>query len=253
MVSRREPFEAGLRGWLAIGARQVERSGVEVLNAGEFVDEEEPVASGVVGVAEGVFGLEGFAVVSQVEPEGVGEGGAFGGSGDIGLLPAEDGFGEREEGREFSDGSAGAVLGEEVEEGAVSGEEVLVDVRAGFEEGGDGDDEAFRLDVAEPLFVRELFRGFGHGVSWSPATDIRAQLVPCGGLSLRKARGCARARSPAHSAILRDAYSSNGGHALHLTAFVIMVGQQQLQVFVVVAHAGNEVFLLKIQDVAHSP
>lgn len=135
-----------------------------LLAGGEFVDEEEPVGGGVVGVAEGVFGLEGFAVVSQVELEGVGEGGALGGSGDVGLGPAENGFGEGEEGGKFSYGLAGAVLGEEVEEGAVSREEVLVDVRAGFEEGWDGDDETFRLDVAEPLFVRELFRGFGHGL-----------------------------------------------------------------------------------------
>jgi hypothetical protein len=162
-----EAFEAGLRAGLPLacgGGEGGVEGVVEVLDAGEFVDEEEPVGIGIVGVAEGVFGLEGFAVVAQVEMKGVGEGGALGGSGDVGLGPAEDGFGEGKEGGEFTDRLAGAVLGEEVEEGAVPGEEVLVDVGAGFEEGWDGDDQTFGLDVAEPLFVRELFRGFGHGL-----------------------------------------------------------------------------------------
>ena len=117
----------------------------------------------MVEVAERVFRLEGFAIVSQVKLEGVGQGGALRRSGDVGLRPAENGFGEREEGGEFTDGLAVAVLGQKVEERAVAGEEVLVDVRAGIQQGRNGDHQTLRLDVAEPLFMRELFRGLRHG------------------------------------------------------------------------------------------
>jgi hypothetical protein len=42
-------------------------------------------------------------------------------------------------------------------------QEVLVDVRAVLQQGRNGNHQTFGLDVAEPLFMRELFRGLRHG------------------------------------------------------------------------------------------
>jgi hypothetical protein len=42
----------------------------------------------------------------------------------------------------------------------VAGQEILIDVRTGIQQGRNRDDKNFRLDVAEPLFMRELFREF---------------------------------------------------------------------------------------------
>ena len=189
---------------------------------------------------EGVFGLEGFAVVSQVELEGVGEGGALGRSGDVGLRPAENGFGEGEEGwgvRRWVGRSRS--LGRKSRKRAVSGEEVLVDVRAGFEQGGDGDDQTLRLDVAEPLFMRELFRETSPWrlVGHRPEVD-EADGFDAAGLHFIKG---------ANSLGLRLAFAMHFAEAclpiaavmLLLAAFVIVEVEQQLKALVVGAHGGE--------------
>ena len=43
-------------------------------------------------------------------------------------------------------------------------QEVLIDVRAGIQQSGNRNHQSFRLDVAQPLFVRELFRRLRHGL-----------------------------------------------------------------------------------------
>lgn len=110
-------------------------------------DEEEPAVGGV-GVGDGEGGAKGVVLVRERDAERLGERRAARRAGEVALLPAEE---FACEGREV--GEAKRVAGEEAAEGFLLRGDVAVGDDAGGEKGGRGDDEADRLDVAEPLLV----------------------------------------------------------------------------------------------------
>ena len=135
------------------------------------LDQHEPFAVAVRGLVElgdGVGRAEGLVVLRQGDFERLGDTIAVGAAEQVGRLPSQDLCGEA---REFEDGRLRVVLTlhsglfDEIEEAGMVGDDVLVRVCSGGSQRGRRDDQADRLEVAEPFLMRDQFRVSGHDVT----------------------------------------------------------------------------------------
>jgi len=145
---------------------------VEVLVHVEGADEELPGAAVLVGVAldDGVAGLESLPVVGEVDPQLVGDRGLVGSGVALGRpAPAENVPGEGSEVGEVRLGADLRIEGAFLDGRAQTALAVLViaiEDRAGTDERRCGDDQAGRLEEADPLQMGEDLGGeLGHGTS----------------------------------------------------------------------------------------
>ena len=119
-------------------------------------------------LGDGVGRAERLVVLRQGNFQRLGDRIAVEAAEQVGRLPSQDLCGEA---REFEDGRLRVVLTldgdllDEIEEAGMAGDDVLVRVHSGGSQRGRRDDQADRLEVAEPFLMRDEFRVSGHGES----------------------------------------------------------------------------------------